>query len=259
MVLLRRSRGERLLGRAGGGRAFRQRAGQGAARENVKASGASDSSVPRVPPSPPHDTPAPSPHEEVTALVHRVQSGDRKAFGILVERYRARIFALALHLTGSESEADDITQEGFLRAYRAIDSFAGRSEFFTWLYRIVINLAHSSNRARARRPRTDLEDPRVELAIVVDGNGDPAQTAELRQSYTRLVRALDHLSPVLGSTVVLVALQGMSYGEAAVVLGCSEGTIGWRIHEARRLLRLALAEPPPPRPRTDPARRRTAH
>ncbi len=191
------------------------------------------------PPAPPLPT---SPHEQVTELVRRVQAGDRKAFGTLVERYRSRIFALALHLTGSESEADDITQEGFLRAYRAIDSFAGRSEFFTWLYRIVINLAHSSNRARARRPRTDLEDPRVELAIVVDGNGDPGESAELRQTYTALVRALDRLSPVLGSTVVLVALQGLSYGEAAVVLGCSEGTIGWRIHEARRLLRLALRD-----------------
>lgn len=228
--------------------------------ENVERAGASDSGVSRVPPLP-TEAPLLSPHEEVTELVRRVQSGERKAFGVLVERYRSRIFALALHLTGSESEADDITQEGFLRAYRAIDSFAGRSEFFTWLYRIVINLAHSANRARARRPRTDLEDPRVELAIVVDGNGDPAQTAELRQSYTRLVRALDHLSPVLRSTVVLVALQGMSYGEAAVVLGCSEGTIGWRIHEARRLLRLATSDLPPlpGRPKTDPTRRRTAH
>ena len=215
--------------------------------------------MPDIPPSAPEDR-APNPHDDVTDLVRRVQGGDRHAFGILVERYRSRIFALALHLTGSESEADDITQEGFLRAYRAIDSFAGRSEFFTWLYRIAINLAHSANRARARRPRTDLEDPRVELAIVVDGHGDPAHTTELRQSYTRLVRALDRLSPVLGSTVVLVALQGLSYGEAAVVLGCSEGTIGWRMHEARRQLYLALDEQPAPRSRTrtDPARRRSA-
>ena len=216
--------------------------------------------MPRTPPPPPQDDleKAPNPHDDVTDLVRRVQGGDRHSFGILVERYRSRIFALALHLTGSESEADDITQEGFLRAYRAIDSFAGRSEFFTWLYRIVINLAHSSNRARTRRPRTDLEDPRVELAIVVDGKGDPAHTTELRQSYTRLVRALDRLSPVLSSTVVLVALQGLSYGEAAVVLGCSEGTIGWRIHEARRLLHLALDDMPTPRQKTDPSRRRNA-
>jgi len=210
------------------------------------------------PPSDDDDLAEPGLHDDVTDLVRRVQAGERKAFGVLVERYRSRLFALALHLTGSESEADDITQEGFLRAYRAIDSFAGRSELFTWLYRIVINLAHTSNRARARRPRTDLEDPRVELAIVVDGDGDPAHTAELRQSYTNLMRALDRLSPVLRSTVVLVTLQGLSYGEAAVVLGVTEGTIGWRVHEARRVLRELLDVAPPVRAKTDPSRRRPA-
>jgi RNA polymerase sigma-70 factor (ECF subfamily) len=196
-----------------------------------------------------------NPHQDVTELVLRVQRGDRRAFGILVSRYRARIYALALHLTGNSSDADDITQDAFIRAYRAIDSFAGRSEFFTWLYRIVINLSHSAVRSRARRPWADLDDPRAAIAAVVDSGGDPQRCVELRQSYARLVRALDELSPTLRSTVVLVALQGLSYGEAAVVFGCTEGTIGWRIHEARSLLRRAMDDSPvPPRPRTDAER-----
>ena len=72
-------------------------------------------------------------------LVRRAQQGDRAAFDELVRRYRARIYALTLHLTGSRAEADDITQEVFTRAYQQLGSFAGRSEFFTWLYRIAVN------------------------------------------------------------------------------------------------------------------------
>jgi RNA polymerase sigma-70 factor, ECF subfamily len=180
------------------------------------------------------------PGDKTDRLVKRAQGGDRAAFDDLVRRYRARIYALTLHLTGSRSEADDITQDVFTRAYQRLDTFGGRSEFFTWLYRIAVNRALNARRDTARRRTSGLDDPRVQAAVAVDAYGDPRRAAELRQTYARLVAALDRLSPTLRSTVVLVALQGLSHDEAAAVLGCSAGTVAWRIHEARNQLRAAL-------------------
>src|SRR5258706_5420719 len=96
---------------------------------------------------------------EIDALVNRARQGDRAAFGQLVRRYRARIYALSLHLTGSRSDADDITQEVFLRAYHQIAAFQGRSEFFTWLYRIAVNRSLNARRDGDRRRTSDLDDP----------------------------------------------------------------------------------------------------
>lgn len=183
---------------------------------------------------------------EAAALVARAKAGDRGAFSELVRRYRERIFALALHLTGNESDADDITQEVFWRAYRALDQFAGRSEFFTWVYRITVNRALNAKRNRNRRSETpltlsnDQEDPRIARALNVDASNDPVLATELRQTYARLLFALDRLPPEMRTTVVLVALQGLSHHEAAVVQSCSPGTIAWRIHKARIHLRKAL-------------------
>ena len=180
------------------------------------------------------------PGDKTEKLVKRAQAGDRAAFDDLVRRYRARIYALTLHLTGSRAEADDITQDVFTRAYQQLHTFAGRSEFFTWLYRIAVNRSLNARRDTARRRTSGLDDPRVQAAVAVDAYGDPRRAAELRQTYARLVAALDRLSPTLRSTVVLVALQGLSHDEAAAVLGCPAGTVAWRIHEARNQLRASL-------------------
>lgn len=180
------------------------------------------------------------PGDKTDRLVKRAQGGDRAAFDDLVRRYRARIYALSLHLTGSRSEADDITQDVFTRAYQQLHTFAGRSEFFTWLYRIAVNRSLNARRDTARRRTSGLDDPRVQAAVAVDAYGDPRRAAELRQTYARLVTALDRLSPTLRSTVVLVSLQGLSHDEAAAVLGCPAGTVAWRIHEARNQLRASL-------------------
>lgn len=192
---------------------------------------------------------SPAQREAATAalLVARAKAGDGQAFDQLVRRYRSRIFALALHLSGSNSEADDITQDVFLSAYRALDGFEGRSEFFTWVYRMAVNRSLNARRDQSRRKEQPITapdggvDPRIELAVQVDAGGDPRRAAELRETYSRLLRALDALPPEMRTTVVLVALQGLSHGEAAVVQKCSEGTIAWRMHEARRRLHDAMA------------------
>lgn len=184
-----------------------------------------------------------------TALVAQAKAGDARAFEVLVRRYRKRIFALALHLTGSASEADDIAQEVFLKAYRALPQFEGRSQFFTWVYRMAVNRALNARRDRARRGEDPLDDPRVELAVAVDARHNPGRAAELRQTYARLLRALDSLPAEMRTTVILVSLQGMAHGEVAIIQKVSEGTIAWRMHEARRRLNEAMAPERIPRRR----------
>lgn len=196
----------------------------------------------------------PAEREAATAalLVARAKAGEPHAFDALVRRYRKRVFALALHLSGSESDADDITQDVFIRAYRALDQFEGRSEFFTWVYRLTLHRAIDARRARTRKRESSLDeydehDPRIERSIAVDAPDDPVRAAELRQTYARVLRALDALPPTISATIVLVALQGLSNAEAAVVQGCSPGTIAWRMHEGRRRLLEATADAPPRR------------
>lgn len=174
-------------------------------------------------------------------LVAAAQAGDRAAFEALVRRFRPRIYALALHLSGSASDADDIAQEAFVQAYRRLHQFEGRSHFFTWLYRITVRRAIDAERER-KRGGASLEDARVEVALRVDAHDNPSLAIELRQTYAALLGALDSLSPSLKSAVVLTALQGLSYQEAAVVLGTTEGAIAVRIHEARKLLRAHLKQ-----------------
>jgi RNA polymerase sigma-70 factor (ECF subfamily) len=182
--------------------------------------------------------------QAATALVARAKAGDQQAFSELVSRYRSRIVALALHLTGSESEAEDIAQDVFLKAYQKLDAFEGRSQFFTWVYRMAVNRSLNAKRDRKRRRETAMDDPRVARAIEVDAGGDPERAAALRLTYGRLVVALDQLPAPMRTTVVLVVLQGLSHAEASVVQGCSVGTIAWRIHEARSKLheKMAAAE-----------------
>lgn len=175
-----------------------------------------------------------------SALVAAAKNGDQGAFEALVRRYRKRIFALALHISGSSSEADDITQDVFLKAYRALPQFEGRSQFFTWVYRMTVNRSLNARRDRARRGEDTLDDPRLELAVAVDARSNPSRTAELRQTYARLLRALDSLPVDMRTTVILVSLQGLSHGEVAIVQNVSDGTIAWRMHEARRRLADAM-------------------
>ncbi|MGD8863039.1 MAG: sigma-70 family RNA polymerase sigma factor [Myxococcales bacterium] len=178
-------------------------------------------------------------------LVGAARAGDRRAFGELARRYRPRLFALSLHVTGSRSDADDVVQEALLRAFRRIGDFRGESQFFTWLYRITLNRALNHKRDRGRRRAVSLHDDRLVAALQVDAEGDPRRACELAESYATLLAALDRLTPSLRTTVILVSIQGLSHRETARLLDTTEGTVGWRMHEARRRLRAAMeaAEP----------------
>ena len=173
-------------------------------------------------------------------LVDRAREGSADAFGQLVRRHQQRIHRLAIHMLRDRADAEDVTQETFIRAYRALGRFDGRSEPYTWIYRIAINL--SLNRIRSRktsRTSRDADDPRLEALLSDDrpGPAGPAAAALRRESYVALCAGIDELSDTLRTTLVLVCIDGRSHEEAAGILGAPEGTIAWRIHEARRKLK----------------------
>jgi RNA polymerase sigma-70 factor, ECF subfamily len=178
-------------------------------------------------------------------LAEAARNGDADAFGVLVRRHQRRVFRLAVHLLRNAAEAEDVTQETFVRAYRALDRFDGRSEPFTWIYRIAVNL--SLNAIRARRPARRaqaLDDPRIE-GLLTDRRGrqaDPAHMVADRQLALTLCEGIDQLSETLRTTLVLVSIDGLSHTEAAEILGCPEGTVAWRVHEARKKLRAYLEQ-----------------
>jgi RNA polymerase sigma-70 factor (ECF subfamily) len=178
-------------------------------------------------------------------LADAARDGDTDAFGVLVRRHQKRIYRLAVHLLRNAAEAEDVTQETFVRAYRALDRFGGRSEPYTWMYRIAVNLSLNAIRSRKQtQRRTTPDDPRVEALLVERraAHADPGAVAADRQLATVLCEGIDQLSDTLRTTLILVSVDGLSHAEACAALGCPEGTVAWRVHEARRKLRAYLAE-----------------
>lgn len=182
----------------------------------------------------------PMPSKTDRELVEEAKAGSAEAFGIFVRRHQKRIFRLAIHLVRNAAEAEDVTQDAFVRAYGALDRFDGRSEPFTWLYRIAVNLSLNTLRSRkTRRAVTTPEDPLIEAVLVEKraAFADPAQQTADRELALALSDGIESLSETLRTTLVLVTVDGMSHADASQVLGCPEGTVAWRVHEARRKLR----------------------
>lgn len=177
-------------------------------------------------------------------LVTAAREGDAEAFGLLVRRHQRRVYRLAVHLLKSGAEAEDVTQDTFVRAYGALDRFDGRSEPFTWIYRICVNLSLNALRSRKTRRASSPDDPRIE-GLLVDNRpagGSPQRSTADKQLGRALLEGIDDLSDTLRTTLVLVCIDGLSHAEAGEVLGCPEGTVAWRVHEARKKLRGMLSE-----------------
>ena len=179
-------------------------------------------------------------------LVDHARAGDAEAFGELVRRHQPRIYRLALHVLRNRAEAEDVAQETFIRAYLALERFDGRSEPYTWFYRITINLSLNTIRARkSSRTTSDTDDPRLEAMMAErrpSAMADPPGDASRKQVYAALCEGIDALSDTLRTTLILVCIDGRSHEEASRILGAPEGTIAWRIHEARRKLREFMAK-----------------
>jgi RNA polymerase sigma-70 factor (ECF subfamily) len=179
----------------------------------------------------------------------KARRGDRAAFGALVRQYQRRVYATALHILGSHADADDVTQETFVRAFRGIASFDGRADFFTWLYRITVNTA--LNHMRSGKRAAALADAGAAEVDQLGGRPEsigvpertPAEWTSLTQEVQRVLLAIAGLSPPLRVTLVLATVEQLPYKQIAEILEVPEGTIAWRVNEARRLLRQRLTEP----------------
>jgi RNA polymerase sigma-70 factor (ECF subfamily) len=173
-------------------------------------------------------------------LVRRVQRGEKRAFDLLVSKYQSRVAKLVGRLVSDRSEAQDVTQEAFIKAYRALPNFRGDSAFYTWLYRIAVNSAKNHLVARSRRPPTDdvdITDGDVEAAgVVVADMATPESYAVRDQLQAALGRALAELPEDLRTALTLCEMEGLSYDEIARVLDCPIGTVRSRIFRARRAL-----------------------
>jgi RNA polymerase sigma-70 factor (ECF subfamily) len=196
----------------------------------------------------------------------RARQGDREAFGRLVKRHQRRVYAAALHILGNHGDADDVAQESFVRAYRGLASFDGRADFFTWLYRITVNTAlnslRSDKRGNALRSKGGTEAQHIggrpeALGQVVL---TPAQQAQQTGEVARVLDAISQLSASLRVTLVLATVEELPHKQIAEILEIPEGTVAWRVNEARRLLRQRLEEkssepkaPSPHVPGTAPA------
>lgn len=183
----------------------------------------------------------PAPGESEQVLVERSQGGDREAFEELVRRHADRLYAVVLRFVADGEEAQDVTQEAFLRAWRSIGRFRGQSQFFTWLYRIGINEA---KRRAGRRPPAELfasleDDPMPEAP-----DWSEAPQLRLEQSDLRevLERAIRELPLRYRATVILRDVEGLSTREAAEVMELSEAAFKSRLHRARLAVRRSLDE-----------------
>lgn len=182
-------------------------------------------------------------------LVAQAQAGSQDAFCELVERYHARVVSIALGLLGHVEEANDASQEAFIKAYRALPQFRRESRFATWLYRIVVNECQDVLRARTRARRwqwrpapaaadAEIAEDFLELAPSPDPSArDAAHDAEVARALSAAIR---RLSPRQRSVVTLRYLEGMSVEEVAQILGCAAGTVKAQLARALRHLRAHL-------------------
>jgi RNA polymerase sigma-70 factor (ECF subfamily) len=177
--------------------------------------------------------------------------GDREAFGRLVRKHQRRVYAAALHILGSHSDADDVTQETFVRAFRGLASFDGRADFFTWLYRITINTSlnalRAGKRGNALTQRGTAESDHVggRPEALGQSSPTPAHQAQATGEVARVLAAIAELSPSLRVTLVLATIEELPHKQIAELLEIPEGTVAWRVNEARRLLKLRLGSAEP--------------
>ncbi|HLU66583.1 MAG TPA: sigma-70 family RNA polymerase sigma factor [Kofleriaceae bacterium] len=181
--------------------------------------------------------------EDDQRLIASARGGDRAAFGELVRRYQRRVYAAALHITGNHSDADDVAQESFVKAYRHLAGFDGRSDLFTWLYRITVNTAlnHLRSRKRADRLVRPSDDPDGPPDTADATQRTPREWVEIAHELRTVIEKVCELSPVLRVTLVLATVEQLPYKEIAAILEVPEGTVAWRVNEARRQLRQEVA------------------
>lgn len=184
-------------------------------------------------------------------LVARVQEGDNLAFRMLYDRYHRRAHAIAFGVVKNKEDAMDIVQDGFVKVHRHIGKFQGSSSFYTWLYRIIMNLSIDHVRRRKNAKGVEYDDRVGREADEVAGDGallprildtNPGKTAIRRELLGKIQEALDELPEYHRDVIMLREIEGLSYEEMSKVLGVPKGTIMSRLFHARKKMQASLSE-----------------
>jgi RNA polymerase sigma-70 factor (ECF subfamily) len=181
-------------------------------------------------------------------LVERAREGDRGAFRTLVERYQRKMAGLAVGMLRDSDDALDVVQDAFAKAYQNLGRFKGDSSFYTWLYRITVNLCIDHQRREGRMVRVSMDAPDDGDApsppTVSDESvrADPVRGVQDSELRRHLERAMAELTPEHRAVILLREVEGLSYDEIAQALDCPKGTVMSRLHYARRQLQDKLRE-----------------
>ncbi len=181
-----------------------------------------------------------SSNETDKRLVMRVQQGEKAAFDVLVLKYQSRIINLVSRFVRNQADAVDVTQEAFLKAYRALPNFRGDSAFYTWLYRIAVNTAKNYLAVQSRRP-SEVEQDFIEIEQYDGNNALKEQATPERmllrdEIQTTVIAAIENLPDDLRMAITLREIEGLSYEEIATVMECPIGTVRSRIFRAREAI-----------------------
>jgi len=181
------------------------------------------------------------------SLVQRVQRGERSAYDLLVLKYQHKVVKLVMRYLRDPADAEDVAQEAFIKAYRALPQFRGDSAFYTWLYRIAINTAKNALAARDRSPVTyelDMQsgDDSTDMVSRLKDPETPEGLALTEEIRNTVNRAIEELPEDLRTAIVLRELEGLSYEEIAAAMDCPVGTVRSRIFRAREAIDRSLRE-----------------
>src|SRR5881397_3503295 len=190
------------------------------------------------------DQPRSDPDQE---LVKRTQAGEASAFDDLVIKYTPRLYGLVYNMTSNHEDTNDMLQDVFAKAYRAIKGFRGKSSFYTWIHTIAVNMTLNFLKKRGRRYHLSLDDVDASIQndkefIELTSTSSPVREADLGELQRRLNEAMMKLSDEHRAVVTMFHIQGMPHAEISKILGVSEGTVRWRLFYAHRQLQNYLEE-----------------
>jgi len=185
--------------------------------------------------------------DEDQPLVARAQAGDAAAFDDLVVKYSPRLYGLIYNMTSNHEDTDDMLQDVFAKAYRAIKGFRGKSSFYTWIHTIAVNMTLNFLKRRGRRYHLSLDDVDASIQndkefIELTSTTSPVREADLGELQRRLNEAMMKLSDEHRAVVTMFHIQGMPHAEISKILGVSEGTVRSRLFYANRQLQNYLDE-----------------
>jgi len=178
----------------------------------------------------------------LNSLIEQAQKGDVLAFEKLIEDHQKKVYNIAFRFMGNSEDASEVAQEAFIRVYKSIKNFKGKSSFSTWLYRIVVNICMDEMRKRNKQnivyideiTQTEKGEYRHEIE---SGEESPQQQVEINETRNEIYAAINSLSDEHKAVIVLKDIQGFSYEEIAGMMKCPEGTVKSRLNRARSILK----------------------